>query len=119
MRILGTARRALGFGHVHPAEVSAPELLRLQAACRNVTKPSKLYASLLANPNRIIAFRDLERMLRAAGFELKRRKGSHRTYKHPAIATVLTIQPNGKDAEPYQVDAFIVIVEANGLELDS
>lgn len=25
----------------------------------------------------------------------------------------------GKDAEPYQVDAFIFIVEANGLEFDS
>jgi predicted RNA binding protein YcfA (HicA-like mRNA interferase family) len=84
-----------------------------------VTKPSKLYASLLANPNQIIAFRDLERMLRAAGFEMKRRKGSHRTYKHPAVPAVLTIQPNGKDAEPYQVDAFIAIMETNGLELDS
>lgn len=84
-----------------------------------MTKPSRLYASLLANPNRVIAFRDLERMLRAAGFELKRRKGSHRTYKHPAVPAVLTIQPNGKDAEPYQVDAFIVMVQANGLEFDS
>ena len=84
-----------------------------------MTKPSKLYAGLLANPNRIIAFRDLERILRAAGFELKRRKGSHRTYKHPAVPAVLTIQPNGKDAEPYQVDAFIAMMEANGLEIDS
>ena len=84
-----------------------------------MTKPSKLYAGLLANPNRIIAFRDLERMLRAAGFELKRRKGSHRTYKQPAVAAVLTIQPNGKDAEPYQVDAFMIMVQANGLEFDS
>ncbi|MGA9582401.1 MAG: type II toxin-antitoxin system HicA family toxin [Allosphingosinicella sp.] len=84
-----------------------------------MTKPSRLYAGLLANPNRIIAFRDLERMLRGAGFELKRRKGSHRTWKHPAVAAVLTIQPNGKDAEPYQVDAFIVMVQANGLEFDS
>jgi predicted RNA binding protein YcfA (HicA-like mRNA interferase family) len=84
-----------------------------------VTKPSKLYASLLANPNQIIAFRDFERMLRTAGFVLKRQKGSHRTYKHPAVAGVLTVQPNGKDAEPYQVDAFIAMMEANGLELDS
>jgi predicted RNA binding protein YcfA (HicA-like mRNA interferase family) len=58
-------------------------------------------------------------MLRAAGFELKRQKGSHRTYKHPAVTGILTIQSNGKDAEPYQVDAFIAMVEANGLELDS
>jgi predicted RNA binding protein YcfA (HicA-like mRNA interferase family) len=84
-----------------------------------VTKPSKLYASLLANPTQIIAFRDLERMLRAAGFELKRQKGSHRIYKHPAIAAMVTIQPDGKDAEPYQVDAFIAMVRENGLELAS
>jgi predicted RNA binding protein YcfA (HicA-like mRNA interferase family) len=84
-----------------------------------VTKPSKLYASLLANPAQIIAFRDLERMLRSAGFELKRQKGSHRIYKHPAAQAMLTIQPNGKDAEPYQVDAFIAIMRVNGLEFDS
>lgn len=119
MRISGTAWRTLDCGDVHPAEAPRPGSLPLRAACRGVTKPSRLYAGLLANPNRIIAFRDLERMLRAAGFELKRRKGSHRTWKHPAIAAVLTIQPNGKDAEPYRVDAFIVMVEANGLEFDS
>jgi ubiquinone/menaquinone biosynthesis C-methylase UbiE/predicted RNA binding protein YcfA (HicA-like mRNA interferase family) len=63
--------------------------------------------------------RTAARELRAAGFQLKRQKGSHRTYKHPAVPGVLTIQPNGKDAEPYQVDAFIAMVAANGLELDS
>lgn len=84
-----------------------------------MTKPSKLYASLRANPNQIIAFRDFERLLRSAGFELKRQKGSHRIYRHPAAAKLLTVQPNGKDAEPYQVDAFLIMVEENGLEFDS
>lgn len=84
-----------------------------------MTRPSKLYASLLANPNQVISFRNLERMLRSAGFELKRQKGSHRTYRHPAVAKLLTVQPNGKDAEPYQVDAFLAMVEENGLEFDS
>jgi predicted RNA binding protein YcfA (HicA-like mRNA interferase family) len=90
-----------------------------QAKDAAVTRPVKLYASLLANPNQIITFRDFERIIRAAGFILKRQKGSHRTYRHPAVPKVLTIQPNGKDAEPYQVDTFIAIMMENGLEFDS
>lgn len=82
-------------------------------------KPSKLFEQLLANPKQIIAFRDLERMLAAAGFALKRRKGSHRSYRHPKSPRILTIQPNGKDAEPYQVQAFIAMVREYELEFDS
>lgn len=84
-----------------------------------MVKPSKLYEALQRSPGQVISLRDFERLLRAAGFALKRRKGSHRSYRHPAVPRILTIQPNGKDAEPYQVDAFIVMVERYGLELDS
>jgi predicted RNA binding protein YcfA (HicA-like mRNA interferase family) len=82
-------------------------------------KPSRLYESLLRSPGRIISFRDFERMVRAAGFILKRRKGSHRSYRHPASPLILTIQPNGKDAEPYQVEDFMAMVREYGLEFDS
>ncbi|HEX8400312.1 MAG TPA: type II toxin-antitoxin system HicA family toxin [Allosphingosinicella sp.] len=42
-----------------------------------MTKPSKLLASLLANPAQIVSFRDFEALLAAAGFECKRERGSH------------------------------------------
>jgi predicted RNA binding protein YcfA (HicA-like mRNA interferase family) len=82
-------------------------------------KPSRVYESLLRSPRRIIAFRDFERMVRAAGFVLKRRKGSHRSYRHPACPLILTIQPSGKDAEPYQVEDFVAMVQDYDLEFDS
>ena len=84
-----------------------------------MVKPAKLYEALRRSPGQIISFRDFERLLGAAGFALKRRKGSHRSYRHPAVPRILTIQPNGKDAEPYQVDAFVSMVEKYELEFDS
>jgi predicted RNA binding protein YcfA (HicA-like mRNA interferase family) len=82
-------------------------------------KPYRLYELLLRTPRGIISFRDFERMVLAAGFVLKRRKGSHRSYRHPASPLVLTIQPSGKDAEPYQVEVFLAMVQDYGLEFDS
>ena len=37
-----------------------------------MTKPSKLYEQLLANPGTIISFRDFERLLEAFGWQHKR-----------------------------------------------
>lgn len=82
-----------------------------------MTKPTKLYASLLANPSRIISFRDFEALLVAAGFQADRQKGSHRSYRHPRVAEILTVQPHGAEARPYQVRKFIAMMEANGLKL--
>lgn len=82
-----------------------------------MTSPAKLYAKLLDNPNVVISFRDFEQMLRAFGFALRGQSGSHRSYRHPATPTILTIQPNGKDAVPYQVRKFLAMVEAYGLTL--
>lgn len=83
-----------------------------------MVKPSKLYAALLENPNRVMAFRDFERLLVAFGFVHKRTRGSHKSYRHPRVPEVLTVQPAGKDAEPYQVRAFMDKVVEFGLEID-
>ena len=82
-----------------------------------MTKPSKLFEQLLANPNAIISFRDFQRLLDAFGFERKRTKGSHRSYKHQKVPGLLTIQPNGKDAAPYQVDRFLELVSQFDLHM--
>jgi predicted RNA binding protein YcfA (HicA-like mRNA interferase family) len=83
-----------------------------------LTKPPRLYASLLANSRQIISFRDFERLLVAAGFELKRERGSHKSYRHPRVAEVLTVQPNGKDAQPYQVGLFLGMMGRHALEVE-
>jgi predicted RNA binding protein YcfA (HicA-like mRNA interferase family) len=82
-----------------------------------MTKPSKLYEQLLANPNTIISFRDFIRLLEAFGFVHKRTKGSHRSYRHPEVPDVLTVQPLGKDAASYQVDRFLELVERFDLHM--
>lgn len=83
-----------------------------------MAKPSKLYAALQENPSQVIAFRDFEQLLLAYGFMLKRIRGSHRAYKHPAVPELLTVQPSGKDARPYQVRRFLDMKAEFGLEMD-
>lgn len=82
-----------------------------------MTKPAKLFDQLIANPATIISFRDFERLLEALGWELRRTKGSHRQYTHPKVPTVLTINPDGKDAHRYQVRLLLEFVEEYGLHI--
>ena len=84
-----------------------------------MTKPTKLYEQLLANPGRIISFRDFERLLRAFGFELDRTVGSHRQYVHPAVPRSFPVQPTGKDAKRYQIREFLELVERYALHLEA
>jgi predicted RNA binding protein YcfA (HicA-like mRNA interferase family) len=77
-----------------------------------------LFESLRDNPAQAIAFRDFVSLLASFGFEQKRQRGSHRSYRHPSVAEVITIQPRGADARPYQVRNFLSIVEAYNLRLE-
>jgi predicted RNA binding protein YcfA (HicA-like mRNA interferase family) len=82
-----------------------------------MTKPSKLYEQLLANPGTIISFRDFERLLRAFGWEHKRTRGSHRQYAHANVPAVLTINADGPAAHRYQVRLLLEFVEQYGLHM--
>lgn len=82
-----------------------------------MTKPSKLYARLLASRSSI-RFRDFLRILDAFGFTLDRTTGSHHHYKHPLARRPLSIQPRGDVAKPYQIDQFLDIVEEFGLSIE-
>jgi predicted RNA binding protein YcfA (HicA-like mRNA interferase family) len=75
-----------------------------------MTRIDKLHASLLVDPKLKISFRDFEALLVAFGFEMRAGKGSHRNYKHPAVPIILTIQPRGKDALPYQLKRLLEVV---------
>jgi predicted RNA binding protein YcfA (HicA-like mRNA interferase family) len=75
-----------------------------------MTQIAKLYARLLVNPNVVISFRDFEALFRAFGFEKRPGKGSHCNFKHPGVPIVLTVQPRGKDAVPYQVKRLLEVV---------
>ncbi len=58
-----------------------------------MTKTSKLYEQLLANPNVVISFRQLQSLFAAFGFVERGGKGSHKNYKHPVVPSILTAQP--------------------------
>ena len=81
-----------------------------------MTRIEKLYASLVAN-RAAMRFGDFERVLQAFGFTLDRINGSHHNYKHPGVPRMLSIQPRGGKAKPYQIDQFLDIVEEFGLEM--
>jgi predicted RNA binding protein YcfA (HicA-like mRNA interferase family) len=81
-----------------------------------VTQIEKLYARLVAN-REAMRFRDFERILKAFGFQLDRINGSHHIYKHSEVSRLLSIQPRGDKAKPYQIDQFLDIVEEFGLEM--
>lgn len=80
-----------------------------------MTRIDKLYADLLANPRKVISFRDFEKLLAAFGFTLDRTTGSHRQYTHPKLRRTFPVQPSGKDAKRYQVREFLELVEEHGL----
>jgi len=82
-----------------------------------MTKPSKLYEQLLANPNAIISFADLDALFAAFGFKARRGKGSHRNYKHAKVPVILTAQPRGKDAVPYQVKRLLAVIKEYDLHI--
>ena len=83
-----------------------------------MTNPAKLYARLLGNPSQLISFRDFERLLSAFGFEHVRTKGSHRQYVHPKVPRPLPVQPESKDAKPYQVREFLELIEEHRLYIE-
>jgi predicted RNA binding protein YcfA (HicA-like mRNA interferase family) len=74
-----------------------------------LVKPAKLLERLLLG-QRSLSFRDLERMLRALGFDLDRTTGSHRQYVHPKIPRPFPVPPDGKDAKRYQIRELLELV---------
>ena len=80
-----------------------------------MTRVAKLYAQIRLG-NRP-TFQELRRLAEAFGFELKRITGSHHIYQHPRAVGNLNLQPDGKNAKPYQVRQFLDMVETYGLEM--
>jgi len=82
-----------------------------------MTRIDKLYERLLANPKLAISFREFETLLAAFGFQARRGTGSHRHYKHPLVPHILTVQPRGKEALPYQVKRLLEVVREYDLHI--
>lgn len=79
--------------------------------------PRKLLARIQFSTHNV-AFRDLVRLAEALGFVHDRTTGSHQVYVHRDHAeAMINLQPDGKDAKPYQVKQLLKLVEEYNLSL--
>jgi predicted RNA binding protein YcfA (HicA-like mRNA interferase family) len=81
-----------------------------------MARPAKVLEQVMRGVGSI-GFRDLERLLLALGFTLNRTSGSHRIYTHARVPRPLSVQPQGKDAKPYQVRQLRAMIVEYDLKL--
>ena len=65
-----------------------------------------------------VRFSDLEDLVLAFGFRLKRTRGSHHLYDHPGLWEELNLQEARGEAKAYQVRQFLKLAERHKLELE-
>ena len=70
------------------------------------------------NAGSSLTFADLVYLAEALGFILARQRGSHRIYRHAPTGRQLNLQPDGKDAKPYQRAQLRAIIAEESLRLD-
>ena len=91
-------------------------LMRLGAAVVKASKTTSPSAVRSLAGHRLSRFRTAASRLRVRAIE--RTTGSHRHYEHPGRASVLTVQPDRKDAKRYQVRRFLDIVAEYNLRIE-
>ncbi len=64
-----------------------------------------------------VSFSELQGLAEAAGFALKRTKGSHHVYSKPGVVEIIDLQAAGKDAKTYQVRQVLDLIEKYGIEI--
>jgi predicted RNA binding protein YcfA (HicA-like mRNA interferase family) len=57
-----------------------------------------------------VRFVDFCDLLEAFGSELRRVKGSHHQYHHPALPEVLSVEPRGGQAKPFEIRKMLRLV---------
>jgi predicted RNA binding protein YcfA (HicA-like mRNA interferase family) len=65
-----------------------------------------------------VRFADLRRLAEAAGFTLRRTRGSHHVYSRPGVIEIIDLQPDGKDAKPYQVRQLLTVIEKYDIQIE-
>ena len=65
-----------------------------------------------------VAFADFQAILEAFGFALDRINGSHHIYVHKICKQIISVQSVGKDAKPYQIRQFLVLIERHNLKME-
>jgi predicted RNA binding protein YcfA (HicA-like mRNA interferase family) len=80
-------------------------------------KSKKLLEKVLRNPYDV-RFSEMNKLLEAFGFMLKRIEGSHHIYKHVSVPYLINIQNRKGKVKSYQVNQFISIINEFKLSLE-
>lgn len=80
-----------------------------------MTRIAKLYAQVQGGSRP--SFGELCRLAEAFGFRLMRTSGSHHIFQHPDVPGNLNLQPDGKEAKPYQVRQFLALIKEHNLHI--
>ena len=62
-------------------------------------------------------FADLMHLAKAAGFVLRRTKGSHHQLSRRGTQELMTFQPDGAKAKPYQVRQLLDVIEKYDIQI--
>jgi predicted RNA binding protein YcfA (HicA-like mRNA interferase family) len=65
-----------------------------------------------------VSFSDFCDLLEAFGFALERVRGSHHSFRHPALPRPLIIQPRGRQAKTPQIRQFLREIDNYNLTLE-
>ena len=71
---------------------------------------AKILEAAKAN-NASVAFADLKKLVVAAGWVLKRSKGSHHIFSRRGTVEIINLQSDGPKAKAYQVDQVLALIE--------
>lgn len=82
-------------------------------------KPQDLLDRAIRGDIRNVRFGDLQNLVEALGFRMKRIRGSHHYYVHPTVDDVVNIQPVGRQAKPYQVRQVAELAERYSLKVEN
>ena len=77
----------------------------------------RLLDKAVRQPNNL-RFDELVALVEAFGFGLRRIRGSHHMYARPGLMQQVNLQSDGSKAKPYQVRAFVKLVETAKLSLE-
>ena len=78
----------------------------------------KLLTKLVQGDLRNVAFADMVNLVTGFGFTLKRIRGSHHIFAHPALPEMVNLQDVGGEAKPYQIRQFLRLIEKYNITLE-
>jgi predicted RNA binding protein YcfA (HicA-like mRNA interferase family) len=78
----------------------------------------KLLKKLVQGDLRNVAFADMVNLVTGFAFTLKRTKGSHHIFAHPALPEMVNLQDVGGEAKPYQIRQFLRLIEKYNITLE-